>query len=127
MGVEYDLVSLVDGVSYELGKGPWGEIADCSTREKLRAVILDWFVRPGEDPEPEVVRMRAYATEIEEAIWTFMREHADWKLVNDSSSDYFTWENMEERRYLQEMVIQDKTSRYPYPLIFRQVGTRYRK
>jgi hypothetical protein len=123
MGILYDLVSDFAREGYELGKGPWGD----DFVEALRSStpidsVTTFLTREGAEGgmgwgpiSPE--RAAAIAREVVD----FAAAHADWRVINDTSSEIVVADEEEWRRLVDEGY--DPTDKVTP--IYRQVGSRF--
>ena len=112
MGTEYACIHDETGEAYDLGRGPWYVWTDKppTSREDVR-VILELYMQSWSlGPQP------AWASAVEESIWTFIRNHPGTRVVHDLSEyEWFPEEQITEYR----MAIEGGGSR-----VYKQIGSR---
>lgn len=89
MATEYGFVHDATGEAYDLGRGPWYEwtvgrlhtyddrLGLPRTREDVRALLDYWMAGWSLGRQP------TWASAVEDAIWAFLQNHPDARVVND--------------------------------------------
>ena len=117
MGTEYACIDYKTGEAYDLGRGPWYAWVDepPASRENVRA-LLEWYMQSWAlGPQP------AWASAVEESIWTFIQNHPNMCVVHDLGE--YSW--------FPESEVTDAMNEYRIPAhsggsrVYKQIGSRY--